>query len=79
MPDLPELYFELDVALRVLLKIENDKGTVISSGYVSALCAAIEVKQTQELHVVLNSEASWSDKGIYPDKEAKTTETQEEA
>lgn len=62
MPDLPELYEALDNHLRGLLdlvgvKSENyDEGHIITAA-ISALCAAIEVKQTQEFHEYLNRDS----------------------
>ncbi len=54
MPDLPELYKRLDAALEALHKSENNQVVITGSAMVSALCAAIEVKQSQELHDLLN-------------------------
>ncbi len=55
MPDLPELYEALDNQLDGLLKDIAD-GDKDGAFYwrVSALCAAIEVKQSQEFHEYLN-------------------------
>ena len=53
MPDLPELYDALDSATSYLLRIASEEKPHVDSlstqsQFVSALCAAIEVKQTQE-------------------------------
>ncbi len=64
MPDLPELYEALDAELKRLFNNMSKRYvgewdwdqevTDSSSRLVSALSAAIEVKQTQELHDLLN-------------------------
>lgn len=82
MPDLPELYEALDNHLQGLLDLVGktvdsyDEGYIVTAA-ISALCAAIEVKQTQELHDMLN----WEDKmqKDYDEAQTTTTETQEEA
>ncbi len=55
MPDLPELYEALDDNLTLFLGA-NKPDAVVRSRFILALCAAIEVKQTQELHGALNWE-----------------------
>ena len=96
MPDLPELYDALDSATIYLLRIASEEKPNVDSlstqsQFVSALCAAIEVKQPQELHGVPESGLFGMEKaalelynlaaiikGIVEEKET-TTETQEEA
>ena len=59
MPDLPELYEALDDALEamfIFVANEDTGGTERISPVIAALCAAIEVKQTQELHEIMNEE-----------------------
>lgn len=57
MPDLPELYEVLDSLLREMLSSgKSFEYEQVLAKKVSALCAAIEVKQTQELHEMLNEE-----------------------
>lgn len=84
MPDLPELYEALDKDLTNLLHLHNLLSLKAQyAEIVSALCAAIEVKQTQELHEMLNDDSEvdvlWDriDKLTWkiPDVEEKETTT----
>ena len=59
MPDLPELYAALDENLEMFLHANKEEGTA-RARFISALCSAIEVKQAQEFHEFMNSEATWS-------------------
>ncbi len=58
MPDLPELYEALDIELAYIVgrhRVKfSDEEMQLMTSIVSALCAAIEVKQSQELHEYLN-------------------------
>ena len=57
MPDLPELYAALDENLEMFLHANKEEGTA-RARFISALCAAIEVKEGQELQEYLNSETT---------------------
>ena len=67
MPDLPELYEALDIELAYIVgrqRVKFSDGEMdLMTSIVSALCAAIEIKQTQELHEFLNEGATWSHAG----------------
>ncbi|KKN47722.1 hypothetical protein LCGC14_0660450 [marine sediment metagenome] len=67
MPDLPELYEALDDALRYFLvylyTANAETQPTPHTEYVSALCAAIEVKQTQELNEFMNR-GRYSEAGV---------------
>ncbi len=64
MPDLPELYEALDDVLGALLANEFSTYTQFEiAARIEALCAAIEVKQSQELH-------EWMNKSTTPEAEA---------
>ena len=77
---LTELYEALDEQLDNFLHLNNLLNLKVQyAAIVSALCAAIEIKQTQELHEFLNEGATWSHAGTPEEMWDKMDEENEDA
>ena len=87
MPDLPELYEALDAELKRLFNNMSKRYvgewdwdqevTDSSSRLVSALSAAIEVKQSQELHDLLNDKEWRSSEEMFDKRDEEKGENNE--